>query len=134
MAKLSVEIVTPERRLVSTQVDEARIPGANGLFGVRPGHEPLLSVMAPGELTLTEGANIQRFFVAGGFAQVVRDEVRVLADAAEPTSQIDVPAAQRRLAEAQAALSGLASSDPRYVDANAVLERERARIAAASAS
>ena len=55
MAKLSVEIVTPEKRLLSTQADEAIVPGAKGLFGVRPGHTPFLSLMEPGTLTLKDG-------------------------------------------------------------------------------
>ena len=56
MAKLNVDIVTPERRLVSTPADEVVAPAAEGLYGVRPGHTPFLSLLAPGPLTVREGS------------------------------------------------------------------------------
>lgn len=133
MAKLTVEIVTPEKRILSTQADEAVVPGAEGLFGVRPGHTPVLSVMAPGALTLVEGGRRESYFVAGGFVQVGPDTVRVLADAAEPVASIDVEAARRRLAESQERLRGLPTSDARYATEQAAVRREQARLLAAGA-
>jgi len=131
MAKLTVEIVTPERRILSAQVDEAVVPGGRGLFGVRPGHSPFLSLMEPGALTLREGGASQVFFVAGGFVEVANDRVLVLADQAEAATEIDVEAARKRLEAAQAALRGMAAEDVRFDVESATVRRETARMALA---
>lgn len=131
MAKLNVEILTPEKKLLVTQADEAIVPGGSGLFGVRPGHTPFLSLVEPGVMTLKEGGATQTFFVAGGFVEVGNDTVRVLADHAEAVSAIDVAGAQKRLAEAQDRMKGLSSSDARFDIELATVKREAARVAAA---
>jgi F-type H+-transporting ATPase subunit epsilon len=131
MAKLTVEIVTPEKRLLSVQADEAVVPGHTGLFGVRPGHTPFLSLMEPGWLTLKDGASQQRFYVAGGFVEVGDDKVMVLADQAEAEADVDVEAARRRLSDAQEKLRGMSPDDARFEVEMAVVRRETARIAAA---
>ncbi|HET9451851.1 MAG TPA: F0F1 ATP synthase subunit epsilon [Aggregicoccus sp.] len=133
MAKLTVEIVTPEKRVLSVQADEAVVPGAQGLFGVRPGHTPFLSLMEPGVLTLVEAGRRDSYFVAGGFVEVGDDHVRVLADGAEHVSGIDVDAARRRVTDAQERLKGLKSDDARFQVEQAAVRRETARIAAAGA-
>ena len=92
MAKLNVDIVTPERRLLSTPADEVVAPAAEGLYGVRPGHSPFLSTLSPGPLTVREGGTTQAWFVSGGFVEVQNDTVLVLADQAEPAASIDVEA------------------------------------------
>ena len=128
MAKLSIEIVTPEKRILAVQADEAIVPGARGLFGVRPGHTPFLSLMEPGWMTLREGTSTQRFYVAGGFVEVANDNVRVLADQAETEAEVDVEAAKRRLSEAQDKLKGLSPDDARFQVEAATVRRETARI------
>ncbi|AKF84057.1 ATP synthase F1 subcomplex epsilon subunit [Myxococcus fulvus] len=133
MAKLTVEIVTPEKRILSVQADEAIVPGGTGLFGVRPGHTPFLSLMEPGELTLMDGGKRDVYFIAGGFVEVANDKVLVLADAAEHVSGIDVEGARKRLGEAQERLKGLSSEDARYALEQATVRRETARIGAAGA-
>ncbi|RKH49197.1 F0F1 ATP synthase subunit epsilon [Corallococcus llansteffanensis] len=131
MAKLSVEIVTPEKRILSVQADEAIVPGGEGLFGVRPGHTPFLSLVEPGTLTLIEGGRQDKYFIAGGFVEVSNDKVLVLADAAEPINGIDVAGARRRMAEAEARLKDLSAADARYALEQAAVRREAARIGAA---
>lgn len=131
MARLTVEIVTPERRVLSSQADEVIVPGGEGLFGVRPGHTPLLSTVEPGALTVRDGANQNLWFVAGGFVQVSDDKVTVLADQAEPTTSIDLESAKRRLEEAQARLRGMSPEDARYQLESATVKRETARMALA---
>jgi len=131
MAKLTVEIVTPEKRILSAQVDEAVVPGAEGLFGVRPGHTPFLSLLEPGTLVLKDAGKSQAFFVAGGFAEVSADKVLVLADQAEEAARIDLDGAKRRYEEAQANLKGLSSADARFHVETATVKREAARMAAA---
>jgi F-type H+-transporting ATPase subunit epsilon len=131
MAKLTIEIVTPEKRILSVEADEAIVPGGRGLFGVRPGHTPFLSLMEPGTLTLVEGGRRESYFVAGGFVEVGNDKVLVLADAAESVTGIDVEAARRRLTEAQERMRGLSAEDARYEVEQASVRRETARMAAA---
>lgn len=128
MAKLKVEIVTPEKRVLSVQADEAIIPGARGLFGVRPGHTPFLSLMEPGWMTLRDGSTTQRFYLAGGFVEVADDEVRVLADQAETEAEVDVEAARKRLEQAQSNLKGMSPDDARFEVEAATVRRETARI------
>lgn len=132
MAKLTVEIVTPEKRILSVQADEAIVPGGRGLFGVRPGHTPFLSLMEPGALTLIEAGRRESYFVAGGFVEVGNDKVLVLADAAEPVTGIDVEGARRRMAEAQERMKGMSSEDARFELEQATVRREAARIGAAN--
>ena len=132
MAKLTVEIVTPEKRILSVQADEAIVPGGKGLFGVRPGHTPFLTLMEPGPLTLIDGGRREYYFVAGGFAEVSNDKVLVLADVAEPTTGIDVEAARKRMQEAQERMKGMSADDVRFDLEQATVRRETARMNAAS--
>ncbi|HLL55823.1 MAG TPA: F0F1 ATP synthase subunit epsilon [Myxococcaceae bacterium] len=131
MAKLAVEIVTPEKRILSVQADEVIAPGAQGLFGVRPGHTAFLSLMEPGALTLREGGSSQVYFVSGGFVEVTNDKVMVLADQAEPATDIDVEAARRRMAEAQERLKGMSAEDIRFEIETSTVRTETARMAVA---
>lgn len=134
MARVSVEIVTPEKKVASAEVDEAIVPGAEGLFGVRAGHTPFLSVMQPGPLTLKDGAKQEIYFVAGGFVQVTNDKVLVLADQAEHASGIDVEAAKRRVEAATARMRGLPAGDPQALIEAATIKADTARIAVAGRS
>ncbi len=130
---LKVEVVTPERRLVEVEADEVIAPGADGLFGVRPGHTPYLSVLAPGQLTVKEGGGVEkRFFVAGGFCEVADDVVRVLADVAEPLDAIDVAQAQKAVADAEAKLAELSPSVPAYALQQEAVKKAQVRLALAS--
>lgn len=128
MAKLNVEIVTPERRLAQQQADEVIAPGAEGLFGVRPGHTPFLSVLQPGPLTVRDGANKAVYFVAGGFVEAGPQAVRVLADVAEPAANIDVAAAQKRMAEAETRMKTFEVTDARAQEQRDLIAREKKRI------
>lgn len=132
MAELTLELVTPQQRILSEEVDEVIVPGFNGLFGVRPGHAPLLSVMQPGILTYRQGDASKSYFISGGFARVVENKVLVLADQAEAVSDIDVSAAQQRLQEAEEKLKGMSADDARFETESATVRRETARMAAAS--
>lgn len=132
MAKLKVELVTPERRVLSVQADEAIVPGALGLFGVRPGHTPFLSLMEPGVLTLKEGASAQSYFIGGGFVEVTNDQVRVMADQAEPVASLDVSSVKQRLEAAQDRLKGLSAEDARFDIETATVRSETARMVAAT--
>ena len=116
---LDLQVVTPDRLIVQEQVDEVEIPGAEGYFGVLPGHTPLLASLAVGELWYRKGQEKFYLSLAFGFAEVLPDRVTILARLAERAEDIDVErAAQaRRRAEERLAQS---KSDFDY---------ERARIA-----
>lgn len=128
MAKLNVEIVTPERRMAQLAADEVIAPGAEGLFGVRPGHTPYLSVLQPGALTVRDGQNKTVYFVSGGFAEAGPSVVRILADSAEVATAIDVAAAQKRIVEAETRLKGFEVTDARAEEQRQLIAREKRRI------
>ncbi len=91
---LTLEIVTPDHSVVSEQVDEVQIPGAEGSFGVLPGHTPLLATLQVGELWYRKGQDTSFVAVSFGFAEVLPDRVTILAQIAESADQIDVTRAQ----------------------------------------
>jgi len=111
-----LEIVTPEKKVVDTAAEEIQIPGKNGYLGVLPGHAPLITELAVGEITFREssaaGSNEQRLAVAWGFAEVLPNKVTILAETAERPSEIDVDRAREAKARAEQLLaSGDASVD-----------------------
>ncbi len=128
---LSLEIVTPERRVLSAAVDEVRAPGVLGGFGVRFNHEPFMSALEPGRLTYVEGGREHHYAVGGGFLQVADNRVMVLADTAEAVADIDVERARRALAEAQGKLLHMTEQDEGYRQESARVRRAEARLAVA---
>ena len=80
---IQLTVVTPERALLNEQVDELQIPGAEGYLGVLPGHAPLFTELKVGELSYRKGSTWTSLVVAWGFAEVLQDQVRVLAQTAE---------------------------------------------------
>jgi F-type H+-transporting ATPase subunit epsilon len=130
---LSLEIVTPERRVLTVQVDEVRAPGVLGGFGVRLDHEPFMTALEPGKLTYVEGGREHDYAVGGGFLQVADNRVMVLADTAEAAADIDVERARRALAEAQDRLLRLTEQDQGYRHEAARVRRAAARLSVAKA-
>lgn len=97
-----LDFVTPDRALVTEDVEEVQLPGEEGFFGVLPGHAPLLASLAPGPMWYRKGGETQYAFVGGGFAEVVPDRVSVLAPMAETAEEIDrarAESAKRRAEE-----------------------------------
>jgi F-type H+-transporting ATPase subunit epsilon len=126
-----LDIVTPERKVLSLPVERVRAPGADGSFGVLPGHTPFLSVMEPGELVYTAAGTDHRYFVGGGFVEVKEDRVTVLAESAERVEEIDVDRATLALAEAQERLTKLREEEDAAKVERARVRRAAARIALA---
>jgi F-type H+-transporting ATPase subunit epsilon len=81
--KLTLEVVTPEKALVTEQVDEVQLPGSEGYFGVLPGHTPLLASLKQGTMWYRIGGQKHELPVVSGFAEVLPDRVIVLADVAD---------------------------------------------------
>ncbi len=102
-AHLTLEIVTPDRAIAHEQVDEVEIPGADGYFGVLPGHTPLLASLQVGELWYRKASEKFYMSIAFGFAEVLPDRVTILAQIAEKADEIDVSRAEdeKRRAETQ---------------------------------
>ena len=100
-----LEIVTPEKKVVDTTAEEMQIPGKNGYLGILPGHAPLITELAVGEITFRESSGEQRLAVAWGFAEVLPDKVTILAETAERPAEIDVARAQESKARAEQMLS-----------------------------
>ncbi|HEY3524445.1 MAG TPA: F0F1 ATP synthase subunit epsilon [Candidatus Limnocylindrales bacterium] len=101
---LQLEIVTPERLVVSDEVDEVIVPGSEGELGILPHHAPLVSTLGAGELRMKKGGEWEYFAVMGGFVQVRPDKVVVLAETADMASEIDVERAKAARQEAERAL------------------------------
>jgi F-type H+-transporting ATPase subunit epsilon len=91
---LALEIVTPDRAIVSQQVDEVQLPGSEGYFGVLPGHTPLLASLQVGEMWYRVGQQKHYLAIAFGFAEILPDRVTVLAHMAERPEDIDVSRAE----------------------------------------
>jgi len=118
---LLLEIVTPDRALLSAQVDEVVVPAADGGLGILPGHTPLLATLKVGELWYRTGQEKHYLSVAFGFVEVLADRVTVLAQISERAQDIDVARAERAKQRAEARLGGQMSQEDFSV--------ERARIA-----
>jgi|SRR5688500_8116033 F-type H+-transporting ATPase subunit epsilon len=124
---IDLQIVTPDRLIVEDQVDEVEIPGAEGYFGVLPGHTPLLASLAVGELWYRKGQEKTFLSIAFGFAEVLPDRVTILARLAERAEDIDAERAEaaRRRAEERLAQP---KSDLDYERARVALTKSLARL------
>jgi len=122
---VTLEVVTPDRSVVTERVDEVEIPGADGYFGVLPGHTPLLALLQVGELWFRQGQEKHYLAIAFGFVEVLPDRVTVLADVGERAQEIDVQRAERAKQRAEQRLA----QAPQPHLSQGDLDIERARIA-----
>ncbi len=117
--QLHLQIVSADRSLVDEIVDEVQIPGADGYFGVLPGHTPLLALLGAGELWYRKGQENDYLSIAFGFAEVLPDRVTILAQIAERAGEIDIARAEQAKKRAEERLNRPAAD----------IDYERARIA-----
>lgn len=103
MATLRLEIVTPEAKTFSEDVDMVTMPGADGELGILPLHAPLMTQLKPGELRIKKGGQETVLAVGDGFAEVLPHRVSILTDLAVTEANIDEAAVQAALERAQAA-------------------------------
>jgi F-type H+-transporting ATPase subunit epsilon len=127
---IRLELVTPERLVLSEEVDEVVLPGYEGEFGVLPGHTQYLAILNIGILWYRKGSAVTKIALGGGFAEVNHDRVVVMADTAERADEIDVERAQRARDRAEARLKELTLDDETYAKAYAELQRALVRMAA----
>jgi len=122
-----LEVVTPEKMVVKDVAEEMQIPGKNGYLGILPGHAPLITELAVGEISYRSGGQTHYLAVAWGFAEVLPDKVTILAEAAERPQDIDVARAQESKKRAEEALkNGKTEAD--FTHAEDSLKRAETRI------
>ena len=117
--QLRLQIVSADKSLVNETVDEVEIPGADGYFGVLPGHTPLLALLGAGEMWYRRGTDVHHLVIAFGFAEVQPDRVTILAQIAEKADEIDLARAEAAKQRAEERLAKPATD----------MDFERARIA-----
>ena len=109
---LTFELVSPERKLASTEADAVTIPGVEGDMTAMDNHAPFLTTLRPGYVTVRSGSSETRYFVTGGFAEISQNVVSVLAERGVEADKADAGFLDERVAEAEKALED-ASADRR---------------------
>jgi F-type H+-transporting ATPase subunit epsilon len=122
-----LEIVTPEKMVVRDVAEEIQIPGKDGYLGVLPGHAPLISELAVGEITYRNGNATHSLAVAWGFAEVLPDKVTILAETAERPAEIDTSRAQAAKRRAETDLAKSATEED-FQRVTADLQRAETRL------
>jgi F-type H+-transporting ATPase subunit epsilon len=128
--KLTLEVVTPEGLLLRDDVDEVTAPGADGYFGVLPGHTPFFSLLGMGEISYRQGAVVHRLTCFWGFCEVLPDRVNVLAEVGERAEDIDVARAERARANAADRMRTI-REEAGFAEAHAAYVRAVTRLAVA---
>jgi F-type H+-transporting ATPase subunit epsilon len=129
MATLRLEIVTPEAKAYSEDVDMVTLPGSEGELGILPQHVPLLTSIKPGELRVMKDGKETFLAVGEGFVEVTQERVIVLTDMALVDTQIDEAEAQAAFEKAQEALKAQRLSDEEHATVQASLEKSIAQLA-----
>lgn len=125
--KIALEVVTPERRVLADEVDEVVLPSAEGYLGILSGHAPLLAMLDVGEVSYRTGTERRYMAVTGGFAEVLRDSVSILAKTSELAEEIDIDRARQAKERAESELKkDLSEQQMRHAEAK--LKRARCRI------
>ncbi|MFH0751184.1 MAG: F0F1 ATP synthase subunit epsilon [Chloroflexota bacterium] len=125
---IRLEIVTPEKRAYSDEVDAVVLPGSEGELGILPHHAPLISLLGAGELRIRKGATEESFAIVGGFVQVRPDKVVVMAETADLAAEIDIERAQEARREAERALEAGFVESADFAQARAALQAALVRI------
>lgn len=129
MGNLHLEVVTPEKVVVSEEVDTVVAPGSFGEFGVLPGHVPFLTGIQPGELRYTKDGKSDLMAVSIGFSEVSEDKVSILVDAAEKSQEIDLERARQAMDRARERMAlDRGKTDVDFTRAEIALKRAVARI------
>jgi F-type H+-transporting ATPase subunit epsilon len=126
--QIQLEVVTPERRVLSIAVDSVNVPGLNGELGILPGHTPLISQLQTGVLSYVQNGTAHRLHVSGGFVEVNADRVSVLAEIAERPEEIDAARARLAREHAEKTLSAFTGTEEDFEIARARLERNVVRL------
>jgi F-type H+-transporting ATPase subunit epsilon len=125
--QLLLEVVTPDRLVLSTEADVVVCPGVEGQFGVLPGHIPFLSALEIGEMYYKAGGKTEYLAVSGGFAEVTGEKVTIVAESAEIGREIDVDRAKRALERAEKRLATAKTENIDWARAEAAMRRSLMR-------
>ncbi|MDE0780874.1 MAG: F0F1 ATP synthase subunit epsilon [Alphaproteobacteria bacterium] len=124
------ELVSPEKLLLSEEVEMVVVPGVEGDFGVLPGHTPVISTVRPGVIHIFEGGVVKtRIFVAGGFAEVTGERCTVLAEEAVPLDEIDREQVKKDLHTANEDIAEASGNPTEHALAKQRAETARAKLA-----
>ena len=126
--KLTLVVVTRDRKILEAEVDEVELPATDGEIGILPGHTPLLALLKIGQMRYRRGSDVQRLVISWGFAEVLPDRVIVLAERGVLPSEIDMAAAEAERSEAEKEIAYLSSHDPEFAVVEARLEEAIAMI------
>src|SRR5258706_9456048 len=126
--QLQLEVVTPERRLLSEQVNSVTVPGRGGELGILPVHGSLISDLQTGVLSYNEAGTNFQLHVSGGFVEVNDDRVSVLAEIAERPEEIDAARARLAREHSEKQLSSVSGSEEDFEQARAKLEGSMVRL------
>jgi F-type H+-transporting ATPase subunit epsilon len=131
-ATFQLEVVTPQRLIVSEEVEELVAPGAEGYFGVWPGHTPFMTTLKIGELSYKRRGAERFLAVSWGYAEIRPDKAIILVEAAERAEEIDVTRAEEARARAEERLRRWGDETTDFVRARVALERALTRISVAT--
>jgi len=126
--KISLTVVTREKKILDTECDEVVLPAQKGYLGVLPGHTPLLVALRIGELMYRVGTQRHHLVLRWGFAEILPNRVIVLAEGAYSPDEIDLEGAEKLRKDAERELASLSSHDEGFVTAEAKLEESIAMI------
>jgi F-type H+-transporting ATPase subunit epsilon len=126
--ELLLEVVTPDRLVLSTEADVVVCPGVEGQFGVLVNHVPFLSALEIGEMYYRKGGQTEYLAVSGGFAEVSGAKVTIVAEAAEKGREIDLERARRAQERAERRLVAAKTEEIDYTRAEAALRRSMVRM------
>ena len=126
--QLLLEVVTPDRLVLSTEADVVVCPGVEGQFGVLVGHIPFLSALDIGEMYYRKGGQTEYLAVSGGFAEVTGEKVTIVAESAEKGREIDVERAKRAQERAEKRLAAVKTEEIDWARAEAAMRRSLMRV------
>ena len=126
--KIQLEVVTPERSVLSEPVDMVTVPGLGGELGILPGHTPLISQLQTGVLTYVQEGKSYPLHVSGGFVEVRDDHVSVLAEVAERPEEIDAARAKLSRDKLEKQLNAWSGTEKDLEIAKAKLDRSMVRL------
>jgi F-type H+-transporting ATPase subunit epsilon len=132
--KMKLEIVTPYKKIVDTEVDEVTATGKLGEFGILPGHAPFLTSLDIGEFVFKNNGVTEHMSLNWGYFEVCDDKIIVLVETAEIAAEIDVERAKAALGRAEEALRKLTSEDKKFKVYEAALQRALIRMQVAGKS
>jgi F-type H+-transporting ATPase subunit epsilon len=126
--ELQLEVVTPDRLVLSTEADVVVCPGVEGQFGVLAGHIPFLSALEIGEMYYRKGGQTEYLAVSGGFAEVTGTKVTIVAESAEKGREIDIERAKRAQERAEKRITASKTAEIDWARAEAAMRRSMVRM------